>query len=482
MDSVSPRMVVVLVVVAFCLFFLHLTQLVMDKISREKPLLAQVAALDRELFKARNELLLIKREAQQLNGSVAKSPEAVKQLPAMMKEVAPKAMIIELESIKRDRETIARERDVIRAEHEHLKANQGQFDAQINGLNVELVHVKSLLDQAQQELAEAESVVQECVDEKKKLNSINNNDLMKAVDTLRDQLNNQKEAVSKYEAKIKRREHDLKDKTRELRNLRAEAANAKLQVDKVASERDGLTTKVVALEAMEQELTNQNSELQVQISVLEAVKVDLNMVKERLDEKEEELETANTEVSVLKETIVGLKASINGSSSAAVKSDNGFEEGDGWDVEDDLEIPGAGNGDVVDFEAISEIARLKVDLAKAQSACEQLSEQLMVAEAAKEKFEVEAKDMIQEVDLARKAKEIALNEKCELGKKHEVLALYFNQREIELQKQLGVQTQRLGEVEVGSESVGKKFNLLYDELESYKSQCKSLKQEMEEQV
>ena len=126
--------------------------------------------------------------------------------------------------------------------------------------------------------------------------------------------------------------------------------------------------------------------------------------------------------------------------------------------------------------------RLKVDLQKAQSACEQLTEQLMNAEAAKEKFEVEAKNFREEAELARKAKEAALEERVEATKKHEVLSIYFNQREAELQKQLGVQTQRLGEVEVDSESVSKKLDLLYEELESYKSQCKSLKQEMEEQV
>merc|ERR1719382_2171916 len=125
--------------------------------------------------------------------------------------------------------------------------------------------------------------------------------------------------------------------------------------------------------------------------------------------------------------------------------------------------------------------RLKVDLQKAQSACEQLSEQLMNAEAAKEKFEAEATNFREDAELARKAKEAALEERAEATQKHQVLSIYFNQREAELQKQLGVQTQRLGEVEVDSESVSKKLNLLYDELESYKSQCKSLKQEMEEQ-
>ena len=52
--------------------------------------------------------------------------------------------------------------------------------------------------------------------------------------------------------------------------------------------------------------------------------------------------------------------------------------------------------------------RLKVDLQKAQSACEQLSEQLMNAEAAKEKFEAEATTFREDAELARKAKEVRI--------------------------------------------------------------------------
>ena len=123
-----------------------------------------------------------------------------------------------------------------------------------------------------------------------------------------------------------------------------------------------------------------------------------------------------------------------------------------------------------------------MDLQKAQAACETLTEQLTNAETAKEKFEAEAKKFREEAEIARKTKEAVLEEKNDMTKKHEVLTSYFNQREAELQKQLGVQTQRLDEVEVDSESVSKKLNTLYDELESYKSQCKSLKQEMDDQV
>ena len=91
----------------------------------------------------------------------------------------------------------------------------------------------------------------------------------------------------------------------------------------------------------------------------------------------------------------------------------------------------------VSYEAICDTARLRVDLQKAQSACETLSEQLMAAEAVKEKLEVETKDLREEAETARKAKEAALEEKVEMTKKHEVLTVYFNQREAELQKQLG---------------------------------------------
>ena len=49
-----------------------------------------------------------------------------------------------------------------------------------------------------------------------------------------------------------------------------------------------------------------------------------------------------------------------------------------------------------------------MDLQKAQSACEQLSEQLMNAEAAKEKFEAEATNFREGAELARKAKEVRI--------------------------------------------------------------------------
>ena len=97
-------------------------------------------------------------------------------------------------------------------------------------------------------------------------------------------------------------------------------------------------------------------------------------------------------------------------------------------------------------------------------------------------LEKQLKDQSSELELSRKAKEEALKEKQDLEHRHDVLRVYFNEREAELQKQLGLQSARLGDAEQGSESTCKQLLSLAEEVESYKAQVKSLKLEMEEQV
>merc|ERR1712080_226446 len=108
----------------------------------------------------------------------------------VIKEIPPKAMLVEVENLKREKQLIWDEREKYRYEYEQLNLYQTQLQEQNNTLNQELGQVKD-------ELSEAESVVQECVEEKKKFSSVNNTELVKAVDTLRDQLNLQKESLQK---------------------------------------------------------------------------------------------------------------------------------------------------------------------------------------------------------------------------------------------------------------------------------------------
>lgn len=89
-----------------------------------------------------------------------------------------------------------------------------------------------------------------------------------------------------------------------------------------------------------------------------------------------------------------------------------------------------------DFSSIHDTAVLKVDLRKAQEACEKLSDQLVSAEEARDQYEEQLKRNAAELETARKVRENSLKEKEELGKKLEVLTNYFNTREAELQKQV----------------------------------------------
>ena len=134
-----------------------------------------------------------------------------------------------------------------------------------------------------------------------------------------------------------------------------------------------------------------------------------------------------------------------------------------------------------DFEAIQDGAQLKVELRKAQEACEKLSDQLVQAETAKDDFEKLYREQGEEMEIARKIKEKSVQDKDELAKKLEVLTTYFNQRESDLQKQLGMTANRLTDTATSSESATKRIALLQEEVESYKSQLNSLRVEMEEQ-
>ena len=135
------------------------------------------------------------------------------------------------------------------------------------------------IEQLRQELSESESIVQECLEEKKKAKSSQgiDIDLSKAIETLRNQLSSQQEVVGKYEAKIKKRESELREKTQELRKQRADTANAKLQIAKLSKEKDEFKEKIALSES--------------QGDQLEAMKKELSKLQQKHYRIVEELET-----------------------------------------------------------------------------------------------------------------------------------------------------------------------------------------------
>jgi hypothetical protein len=135
-----------------------------------------------------------------------------------------------------------------------------------------------------------------------------------------------------------------------------------------------------------------------------------------------------------------------------------------------------------DFEAIQDNAQLKVDLRKAQEACEKLTSQLTEAESARDEMEQQMAEQVAELDVARKVKEQSLRDKADIEKKLDVLTTYFNQRESDLQKQLGMTANRLTDTASSSESAAKTIQTLQEENEVLKEKIKTLERELVEQV
>lgn len=175
----------------------------------------------------RNESKIIKREAEEAcrNAGVSGAPppprEKIVEKVVTTNEPPPE-MLRELDDLKTANANLQHLVDAERASFAHEKAE-----------------LTNLYEQAKQEVAESEQIVQECLDEKKRRSGDDGN-LSKAVEQLRKQLGTQQETVGRYEAKVKKRESELKAKTQELRSQRADTANAKLQVSKLQAELETL--------------------------------------------------------------------------------------------------------------------------------------------------------------------------------------------------------------------------------------------------
>ena len=535
-EDVSPKLVFLLLVISISLLTLHIVSLIFDKVSREKPLLAKIASLDKALFKARNELMIVRRELDE-----ARSKMSYKETVTAKTEDYTKSTVVD--SIKKEspaRSNLQQPPAHLLKEIETLKVEKDKYEKEtqsmtnqnqeiIKSLEIKTEEAKKLeikLEDTCKELKEAENMVKEVLQKERERQqaSKNQDELVQAIDTLRIQLDNQKKSVQKYESKIAKRETELKGKVQEVRKLRADAANANLAVDKVTLEKENLSKIVEEHKLKEEDMERKLKELEEELIDFNDTKSQLSTVQDNLDIKESELETTSREVAILKETLQSLTDEQLGKRSSAPaqvvesslrdkdnENDNGSNEddGDGWDNQsfdgfgdEDSSKSGADVTASIDdnvtneskaslessnqidnriVAAVQEMAQYKVDLSKATEACSQLNSQLTVAEGEKTRIANQLSDNEKELQIARAAKDEAVRVKIEIEQKHQVLTDYYNQREAELQKQLGLLSSKLGDANEGSESSAKKLTHLFEELESYKSQCKSYKAEMEEQ-
>ena len=68
-ETFSPKLVSFLSIISLVLVAIYVICLLFNKLDREKPLKGKLADLDRQLFKARNEALILKREMETVKKS-----------------------------------------------------------------------------------------------------------------------------------------------------------------------------------------------------------------------------------------------------------------------------------------------------------------------------------------------------------------------------------------------------------------------------
>ena len=101
-ETFSPKLVSFLSIISLVLVAIYVICLLFNKLDREKPLKGKLADLDRQLFKARNEALILKREMETVkkSGTVLVAETAAASAPTDVH------LYKELEALKAERDQV----------------------------------------------------------------------------------------------------------------------------------------------------------------------------------------------------------------------------------------------------------------------------------------------------------------------------------------------------------------------------------------
>merc|ERR1712083_403682 len=202
-------------IIAITLLLLHFINMFMDRSTREKPLIKKIAEMDRKLFAATNEVLILRKEMADGTGSSGDS---------LLSSQHVREKEMELEQVKLELETSRR---AVEQEGERSKITLNQLEV-----------AQQELRTAQEEARQSQEMVEELLSNQKDKAGTADDKLMEVVQQLQTQLENQKNMLQKYEPKLKKKEKENKEITKQLKQMRADVANANLETEKIKKELD----------------------------------------------------------------------------------------------------------------------------------------------------------------------------------------------------------------------------------------------------
>merc|ERR1719430_2009283 len=286
------------------------------------------------------------------------------------------------------------------------------------------------------------------------------------------------------------KEKEAKELTKEVKQMKADVANANLEADKLRRQLDEMSkteeqhqTTVEELNKQQEEWKSLSDLLQSQLDAkseevvgfeekLAGLGEELSSTKSRMLLFKNEAESKEEQLEILQETLEELQQRKSNK-----KSENGDENGwdddgtDGWEVDDVAK----------DVAEAKEVATLKIESKKAAEARDALQEQVTKIQARLEEVESEATAAKEEAATLREVRDEVVKDRGDVQRRLDVLTEFFNKKEAELQKQLGLQSAKFGDVSTDAESTARQLLSVTSELQSRDTQVKLLKTELDDQ-
>eukprot|EP00092_Neocalanus_flemingeri_P008689 GFUD01009359.1.p1 GENE.GFUD01009359.1~~GFUD01009359.1.p1 ORF type:complete len:1227 (-),score=339.72 GFUD01009359.1:365-4009(-) len=443
--------IALVVIISITILIIYLINTIMDQGTRERPLIRRIAEMDKKLFKTTNELLILQSEISENRGSSTDCGEST--------EVV-REMEMELQQARLELET---SREAVKNEGE--RSNTAFI--QLENANQEVMN-------AREESRQAQEMIEELLSNQKNQNGGSDDKLMEVVHQLQTQLESQKGMLLKYEPKLKKKEKENKELTKQLKQMRANVANANLETDKLKKElcdvnkvKEDSSLKLQEIGKNEEEWKALADLLQKQVDDKSEdfanMESEVSSLNSRLSVFKSESESKEEQMEILQETIKELR-------NRKLES----EEEDGWEVEGE----GWNNKEV---DEIKDIVKLRLENRRVVEEKDALEKECCEVRLKLEDTSTQLSQFKSESESLREARDDVLEEQNEVQRKLDVLTEFFNKKEAELQKQLGLQSARFGDVNTDAESTARKLISVTSELDSTQEQLKILKGELENQ-
>merc|ERR1712227_1043302 len=268
------------------------------------------------------------------------------------------------------------------------------------------------------------------------------------------------------------KEKENRELTNQIKQLKADFANANLEKEKVKKELtdtmrsvEESSSKLNEVFKNEEEWKSLSDLLQSQLDeknlAISDMETEMSSLKSRIAVFKNEAESKEEQLEVLQETLDELH------NRSGNKSVTNGDSGNGWDVED--------------IEQVKELARLKVENKRNVELKDAMEKELSDLQKQLETTSTEMERFKSEAGSLRDARDEVVKDHSDLQRRMEVLTEFFNKKEAELQRQLGLQSAKFGDVSCEAESSGRQLVCVTSELENTKDQVRIIETELEDQ-